>query len=69
MSHDMKCHIMTNEAYDRDIMVSKRTSVPDMQKVEILPPADFRVKISAKVQNRLPLLGFIHFCQFSEIFR
>ena len=26
----------------------------DMQKVQILPPAEFQVKISAKGQNRLP---------------
>ena len=37
----------------------------DMQKVEILPPADFQVKISAKEQNQTLLLGFMNFRQFS----
>ena len=37
----------------------------DMQKVEILPPADFQVKISAKGQNQTLLLGFMNFRQFS----
>ena len=37
----------------------------DMQKVEILPPADFQVKISAKGQNQTVLLGFIIFRRFS----
>ena len=36
----------------------------DMQKVEILPPADFQVKISAKGQNQMTLLGFMNFLIF-----
>jgi hypothetical protein len=41
---------------------------PDVQKVEILPPEDFQVKISAKGKNQTPLLGFMNIRQFSEIF-
>ena len=41
------------------------TDNTDMQKVEILPPADFQVKISAKGQNQTLLLGFMNFRQFS----
>ena len=40
----------------------------DMQKVIILPPADFQGKISVKGQNQTPLLGFTNFRQFSENF-
>jgi hypothetical protein len=37
----------------------------DMQKVEILPPADFQVKFFAKGQNQTLLLEFMNFRQFS----
>jgi hypothetical protein len=45
------------------------TSEANMQKVEILPLADFQVKIPVKGKNQVPLLGFMNFRQFSEIFR
>ena len=43
--------------------------VADMQKVEILPPADYQVKFSAKGQNQTSLHGFMNFHQFTEIVR
>jgi hypothetical protein len=42
--------------------------IGEMFKVEILPPADFHVKSLAMGQNQTPLLGFMQFRQFSEIF-
>ena len=37
------------------VVLDDPTNFPDMQKVEILPPADFECKISAKGQNQTPL--------------
>ena len=39
----------------------------DMQKVKILPPADFQDNIFAKGQNQTPLLGFTNFRNFLKI--
>ena len=43
------------------VVLDDPTNYPDMQKVEILPPADFQVKIYAKGQNQKLLLGFMNF--------
>ena len=48
------------------VVLDDPTNYPDMQKVEILPPADFQVKIFAKGENQM---RFMNFRQFSEILR
>ena len=52
----------------KEVRRENQTKTSDMQKVEILPPADSQVKISAKGQNQATLLGFMNFRQFSDNF-
>jgi hypothetical protein len=41
--------------------------MPDIQKLEILPPADFQVKISAYWENQSPLVKIKNVHQFSAL--
>ena len=60
---DYLCWFLHRDSSERSLKEVKCNT--DMQKVEILPPADFQVKISAKGQNQTLLLGFMNFRQFS----
>ena len=57
--------IFLNLIFLLSVLRERRSEKADMQKVEILPPADFQVKISAKGQNQTLLLGLMNFRQFS----
>ena len=54
---DWNCELLSN------------SQLPDMEKVETLPPADFQLKISAYWENWSHLEECTNFRQFSENFR